>query len=188
MLTLFGGALCFIAYTFVGYPALTAVLARVRPRPLRKDPAFRPHVSLIVVAYNERDVIGPKLENCAALDYPSERLELMVVTDGSDDGTDTVASTFPGVRVLHQPRRAGKLAAMNRAAQAACGELLVFSDANNLYSSTALRELAAAFADPSVGIATGRRAIDDGSGRSLDRAEGLYWRYESKLKEWEART
>jgi cellulose synthase/poly-beta-1,6-N-acetylglucosamine synthase-like glycosyltransferase len=110
------------------------------------------------------------------------------VTDGSNDGTDAIARTFPGVVVLHQPAREGKLAAMNRAAEAAHGELLVFSDANNLYTPTALRELAAAFADPSVGIATGRKAIDDGSGRALDRAEGLYWRYESKLKEWESRS
>jgi cellulose synthase/poly-beta-1,6-N-acetylglucosamine synthase-like glycosyltransferase len=186
MLFVFAGGVGLIAYVFAGYPALAAALARVRPRPVRADRDFRPDVSLVVVAYNERDVIAGKLANCAALDYPPDRLELIVVTDGSDDGTDEVARSFPGVRVLHQPERAGKLAAMNRAAGLARGGFLVFTDANNVYTSEALRELVAPFADPTVGIATGRKAIDDGSGRPLDRAEGLYWRYESKLKEWEA--
>jgi cellulose synthase/poly-beta-1,6-N-acetylglucosamine synthase-like glycosyltransferase len=188
MLFLFAGGVGLIAYVFAGYPAIAAALARLRPRPVRADAGFRPDVSLIVVAYNERDVIARKLANCAALDYPDDRLELVVITDGSDDGTDEVARAVPGVRVLHQPQRAGKLAAMNRAAQFARGDVLVFSDANNLYTPAALRELVAPFADASVGIATGRKAIDDGSGRPLDVAEGLYWRYESKLKEWEGAT
>jgi biofilm PGA synthesis N-glycosyltransferase PgaC len=89
------------------------------------------------------------------------------------------------VDILHQPERRGKLHAMNRAAAAAGGEVLVFSDANNRYGHEALRELVAPFADPAVGVVSGRKAIDDGSGRPLDRAEGLYWRYESRLKEWE---
>jgi cellulose synthase/poly-beta-1,6-N-acetylglucosamine synthase-like glycosyltransferase len=110
-----------------------------------------------------------------------------VAADGSDDDTAAIAGRFPGVRILHRPERDGKLAAMNRAAAAAHGEILVFSDANNRYEPAALRRLVAPFADPAVGGATGRKAIDDGSGRALDAAEGLYWRYESRLKEWESR-
>jgi len=187
VLALFAGAVGLIAYTFAGYPAIMALLARLRPRPARADPALEPSVSLVVVAYNEADVIDRRLDNCLALDYPRERLELMVAADGSDDGTAEIAARRDGVRVLHRRERRGKLAAMNRAAEVARGDVLVFSDANNDYERGALRALVAPFADPAVGVVTGRKAIDDGSGRALDQAEGLYWRYESRLKEWESR-
>ena len=181
----FFGSIALVVYTFVGYPAIVGVLARVRPRPVRSSPGFEPHVSVVVLAYNEAEIIRDKLENTRALDYPRDRLEILVVADGSDDATAEVANQVEGVRVLHEPERRGKLAAMNRGAAAADGEILVFSDANNRYSPNVLRELVAPFADPSVGVVTGRKAIDDGEGRPLDRAEGLYWRYESKIKEWE---
>jgi len=184
---LFLGSVALVLYTFLGYPAIVALLARVRPRPVRSSPSFQPTVSIVILAYNEADVIREKLENTRALDYPGDRLEVVVVADGSDDRTAEVAAEVDGVRVLHEPERRGKLAAMNRGAAVAQGEILVFSDANNSYSPNALRELLAPFADPSVGVVTGRKAIDDGSGRPLDRAEGLYWRYESKIKEWETR-
>lgn len=186
MLVVFAAAVGLIAYTFVGYPAIVAVLAHVRPRPVRADARFEPSVSLIIVAHDEADVIAARLENCFELDYPSDRLEVMVAADGSRDATAEVAGRFPGVRVLHHPERRGKLAAMNRAAAAARGEVLVFSDANNHYEPSALRRLVAPFADPEVGGATGRKSIDDGSGRALDGAESLYWRYESQLKAWES--
>jgi cellulose synthase/poly-beta-1,6-N-acetylglucosamine synthase-like glycosyltransferase len=187
VVVLFAAAAGLIAYTFAGYPAIIAALARLRPRPVRADPGFEPAVSLVIVAFNEADVIASRLENCFALDYPRDRLEVIVAADGSDDGTDEIARAFGGVRVLHRPERRGKLAAMNRAAAAAGGEILVFSDANNRYDRRALRALVAPFADPAVGCVTGSKRIDAGSGRDLDRAEGLYWRYESRLKEWESR-
>jgi cellulose synthase/poly-beta-1,6-N-acetylglucosamine synthase-like glycosyltransferase len=183
----FAFAVGLVAYTFAGYPALAAALARLRPRPVRADPDFEPDISLVILAYNEEDVIEERLRNCLALDYPPERLELLVAADGSDDATPRLARAHGGARVLHRPERQGKLAAMHHAFEETRGEIVVFSDANNRYSPTALRELAAPFADPQVGAVTGRKAIDDGSGRALDRAEGLYWRYESKLKEWESR-
>jgi cellulose synthase/poly-beta-1,6-N-acetylglucosamine synthase-like glycosyltransferase len=183
---LFAGSGALVLYAFAGYPAIVALLARARPRPVRSDPASTPHVSLIVLAYDEAEIIEDKLRGTLALDYPPERLEVLVVTDGSRDGTPERARRVPGVRVLHDPRRGGKLAAMNRGRAEARGEILVFSDANNRYSRDALRALVAPFADPEVGVVTGRKAIDDGSGRPLDRAEGLYWRYESRLKAWES--
>jgi biofilm PGA synthesis N-glycosyltransferase PgaC len=175
-----------IANVFAGYPAAIALLARLRPRPLRGEPDFTPAISLVILAHNEADVIEEKLRNVRELDYPQERLEVLVVTDGSSDDTPERARSFPGVRVLHEPERRGKLVAMNRGLQVASNDILVFSDANNLYTRDALRELVAVFADPSVGAATGRKSIDDGSGRALDRAEGIYWRYESKIKQWES--
>ncbi len=179
-------AIALVAYVFVGYPAIVALLARFRPRPIASDCDATPRLSVIVLAYNEESVIGARLENLRSLDYPPEALEVIVVADGSSDSTEAVASRVPGVRVLFDPARAGKLAAMHRGAAAATGEILLFSDANNAYTRETLRELVAPFADPSVGVVTGRKAIDDGTGRPLDRAEGLYWRYEDKIKRWES--
>lgn len=186
MIPLLFGSVGLIAYTFVGYPALAGVLARVRPDPVRSDPGFEPTVSLVIAAYNEEDVIEQRLRNAHELDYPRERLEVMVVADGSDDGTPDVAARVPGTKVLYQPERRGKLAAVERAAREATGEIIVVTDANNTYSPNALRELVAPFADPRVGVVTGRKMIAGADMRALDQAEGLYWRYEAKIKEWEA--
>ncbi len=186
MIAAFAGAVALVVYTFAGYPAILATWARLRPRPVHLDPAFRPRVTLIIAAFNEQDEILARLENALAADYPAELLEVVVAADGSDDRTAELASTIPGVRVLHEPERRGKLAAMVRATDAATGAVLVFSDANNRYLPQTISELVAPFADPAVGVVAGRKAIDDGSGRELDRAEGIYWRYESKIKTWES--
>jgi len=188
MLALLLGSLGLVAYVFVGYPAIMAVLARIAAKPVRGDDSFRPTVSLIIAAHNEAAVIDEKLDNVAALDYPREALQVIVAADGSDDDTAERAARHPGVIALHRPERLGKLAAINRALDAATGEVLVFSDANNLYSPNAVRELVAPLADPTVGLVAGAKVIDASGGRSLDQAEGLYWRYESKLKEWESAT
>lgn len=186
MLAVLITAIGLIAYTFVGYPAIVAVLSRLRPRPIRHDPGFEPTVSLIVAAYNEEDVIAWRLANIADLEYPADRLQVIVVADGSDDSTADLARALPGTTVLHRPERAGKRAAIERGVAAANGELLVLTDANNRFTRETLHALVEPFADPSVGVVTGRKAIDDGSGRPLDRAEGLYWKYESRIKRWES--
>jgi len=182
---LLAGSLGLVAYVFAGYPALMALLARIRPRPVQHDPRHRPTVSLMVVAYNEAPVIEQKLLNCAQLDYPAERLEVIVIADGSDDGSPDRLRDRAGVRLLFEPERRGKLMAMDRGARHAKHEILVFSDANNLYSPDALLELVAPFADPAVGVVTGRKAIASDTGRPLDETESLYWRYESQIKAWE---
>ncbi len=175
-----------ITYVFAGYPAIIAALARMRPRVVAADSGHAPRVSLIIAAHNESAVIDEKLRNVAALDYPKDQLEVIVAADGSDDDTAERAARHPGVLVLHRPERLGKLAAINRAVDASTGAVLVFSDANNLYSADSLRELVAPLADPSVGLVSGRKVIEDPNGRELDRAEGLYWRYESAIKRWES--
>ena len=180
------GSALLVVYTFAGYPLLIALRARLRPQPVRADDGATPRLSVIVVAHNEEDLIEQKLRDTLRLDYPADRLEVIAVCDGSDDETAARAARVEGVTVLFEPVRRGKLAAMNRAFDASSGEVVVFSDANNRYSSNALRALVAPLADPAVGVATGRKGIDDGSGRPLDRAEGLYWRYESKIKTWES--
>ncbi|GAB4159794.1 MAG: glycosyltransferase family 2 protein [Candidatus Promineifilaceae bacterium] len=181
-----------IGYHYAGYPALLWLLARLRPRPTRQGTAL-PAISLIIAAYNEADVIAAKAENSLALDYPPDRLEIIFVTDGSDDGTADVAATYAaqGVRLLHQSQRQGKSAAINRAAAQANGDILVFSDANAFYLPDALRLLVRHFADPQVGGVSGQKTIR----RSHDRRQpasgvsdssSLYWRYESAIKRWES--
>jgi cellulose synthase/poly-beta-1,6-N-acetylglucosamine synthase-like glycosyltransferase len=179
------GSLGLVAYTFVGYPAVMCAAARLRPRPIRSDASFEPRLTVIVAAWNEEAVIAGKLENLRSLAYPQDLVQIIVAADGSDDATVELANSVDGTVVLHRPERAGKLAAIARAATAATGDIILVSDANNHYSSGALRALVAPFADPEVGVVTGRKQIDDDLGRPLDQAEGLYWRYESKLKEWE---
>jgi len=179
------GSLGLVLYTFVGYPAMMCAAARLRPRPIRSDPSFEPRLTVIVAAWNEEDVIVGKLENLRSLAYPQERVQIIVAADGSDDATVALSQSVEGTIVLHRPERAGKLAAIARAAAEATGDIILVSDANNHYSGGTLRALVAPFADPEVGVVTGRKQIDDQLGRSLDQAEGFYWRYESKLKEWE---
>jgi cellulose synthase/poly-beta-1,6-N-acetylglucosamine synthase-like glycosyltransferase len=141
-----------------------------------------PRVSLIVAAYDEEEVIEAKVTNALALDYPRERLELIVASDGSSDATAERARSAAADVVLELPR-AGKLAAQNAAAEKATGEILAFSDANSAWSADALRHLIEPFADPAVGYACGQVRFLDPKGGNL---EGAYWRYEMKVREMES--
>jgi glycosyltransferase involved in cell wall biosynthesis len=178
---LFWGSLGALAWTHAGYPAATAVLARIHPRRARKEDV-EPSVSLIVAAHNEETVIRQKLENLLALDYPSERLEIVVASDSSTDGTDAiveeVASRESRVRLLRCPR-AGKVAAQDRAVSETSSEIVAFSDANSIWSPDALRKLLRSFADPDVAYVCGRLALQESNGANR---EGLYWRYELWLR------
>ncbi len=176
-----------IIYTYLGYPLLLSLLARTRPKP----PAYKPtacKVTLLIAAYNEQAAIADKLENSLALDYPADRLQILVAADGSDDCTPDIVRTFGerGVELSYSPLRRGKMAAINRAIPQARGEILIFSDANNMYEFKALRELVAPFADPTVGAVSGAKSIMRGDG-TLGESEGLYWRYESFIKQQETR-
>ena len=175
-----------LAWTHAGYPLAAAVLARLRPRPVRKDDAT-PEVTVVVAAHDEEDVIARRLENLLALDYPQEALEIVVASDGSTDGTDAaveaVAQRDPRVRLLARPRE-GKVAAQDAAVATTSREIVAFSDANALWEPAALRTLVRSFADPDVAYVCGqvRLGRPDGSNR-----EGVYWRYEMWLRENESR-
>ncbi len=176
-----------ILYTYAGFPILLTLLARTRPKP----PAYKaasPTVTLIITAYNEETAIAEKLENSLSLDYPADRLQVLVAADGSNDRTADIVRAFAqrGVELSYNPPRRGKMAAINRAVPLARGEILVFSDANNMYEPNALRELVAPFADPSVGGVTGAKSILGGDG-ALGESEGMYWKYESFIKQQETR-
>ena len=154
---LFWFSLVWLFYIYVGYPLLVLVLSWLRPRPVHTA-ATVPRVTIIIPAFNEAACIRSTLENKLALDYPADHLELLVVSDASTDDTEAIVQEYAGPRVhlIRQDQRQGKTAALNRAVQVATGEILVFSDANSLYASNALRFLMENFADPSVGYVTGR--------------------------------
>jgi len=173
-----------IVYTHLGYPLALRLLLALRRRPTLKPGVWEelPRVSLIVAAYDEEEVIEAKVANALALDYPRERLEVIVASDGSVDATvDRARAAGAGI-VLELPR-AGKVAAQNAAAEKATGEILAFSDANSVWSDDALRHLVEPFADPAVGYACGQVRFLDPEGGNL---EGAYWRYEMKMREMES--
>ena len=176
-----------IVYTYVGYPAVLWLATRNRhddPPPMTEWPT----VSIVIAAYNEAAGIADKLAETLALDYPGPAPEVVVVTDGSDDATPDLARRFsdPRVTVLHDPERAGKAAAVNRGVAEAAGDIVVFSDANNSFANDALVHLIRPFADPEVGGVTGAKSTTtnvDG----VNASEGLYWRYEAAIRNWESR-
>jgi cellulose synthase/poly-beta-1,6-N-acetylglucosamine synthase-like glycosyltransferase len=180
---------CLLAqgYHFVGYPLLLALLARVAPKPHVRKPAHR-KVSLIISCFDEAPVIAEKLENSLALSYPD--LEIIVNSEGSRDATPQIVARYAdrGVIGMHGVERRGKSKAMNAAVQRASAQILVFSDANVFYEPGAIDAIAANFADPQVGVVTGRKEVrpsaKDGSNAAA--AEGVYWRYENAIKELES--
>jgi hypothetical protein len=172
-------AIALIAYTHLGYAILLGVLVRPHARPQPAEAGDEPRVSLIVAAHNEGDVIAEKVQNMLALDYPGEKLELIVASDGS---TDRTVHASGGVRALDLPRR-GKVPTQDAAVEAASGDILAFSDANAFWEPHALRTLVRAFADPQVGYACGQLVYlaPDGSNQ-----EGAYWRYENWVRALES--
>ena len=176
-----------ILYTYVGYPIIIFLLARLRPCPVQKQ-AIQPKVSMIIAACNEEKIIRSKLENSLKLSYPRELLEVIVVADGSTDRTAEIVSAFRdrGVQLLYQPRREGKTAALNRAFPASSGEILFFSDANTHYQADAIERLVRNFYDPSVGGVSGRKILLADSARKATEGETAYWSYEASLKRWES--
>jgi len=184
---LFWFCVLFIGYVYVGYPLLVSFLARLRGKP-GEYPDITPQVSILIAAYNEQDVIAAKLENTLALDYPNECLQILVAVDGSDDRTAEIVQSFEdrGVELSYDVRRRGKMVAINRAVPRLKHEIVVFSDANNLYAADALLELVKPFSDPKVGAVTGSKNIVEDTDAHA-RADGLYWKYESFIKENETR-
>ncbi|MHB8059707.1 MAG: glycosyltransferase family 2 protein [Gaiellaceae bacterium] len=184
---IFWASLGLIVWTHFGYPLFMGLLARLRPRPVGKA-EIEPSVVLVVAAHDEEDVIGRRLENLLALDYPAEKLEIFVASDGSTDRTDEIVSEVaarePRVHLL-ACERGGKTLAQNRVVRETGSELLAFTDANTEWAPDALRKLVANFADEGVAYVSGKLQLtaSDGSNR-----EGLYWRYELWLRSNESKT
>jgi cellulose synthase/poly-beta-1,6-N-acetylglucosamine synthase-like glycosyltransferase len=197
--TLFWLSAGLIAYTHLGYPLVLRLLVQLRAltaggddredspgggslRSATGPAAGTPTVSLIIPAYDEEDVIADKVANALALDYPRDRLQVIVASDGSGDATAERARAAGAGLVLELPA-GGKVAALNAAAEQAAGEVLAFSDANSVWAHDALRRLVAPFADPAVGYVCGQVRFLDPEGNNL---EGAYWRYEMTVREAES--
>jgi cellulose synthase/poly-beta-1,6-N-acetylglucosamine synthase-like glycosyltransferase len=181
-----GAALLF--YTYVGYPLLLALVSRLRPRPVRRA-EWTPQVSVIITAYNEERDLAAKLENTLLLDYPADKLEIIVASDCSNDRTDEIAGQFSprGVRLYRQRERLGKTSAQNMAVEQARGEVILFSDATTLYNRDVLRQLLPSFADETVGCVAGRLIYVDPADSSVGQGARSYWGYETFLKHHESR-
>lgn len=176
-----------LAYIYVGYPLLLQLLVSWRsPRRVRCAP-IEPTVTFVISAYNEVAVIGRKIENALALDYPQDNLRVVVISDQSDDGTDDIVRQYAGrgVLLVRQEQRLGKTAGLNRTIPSLTSEIVVFSDANAMYERNALRKLVRNFADPAVGCVTGEARYTKGPRNAADRGERAYWGYEMRIKRLE---
>jgi cellulose synthase/poly-beta-1,6-N-acetylglucosamine synthase-like glycosyltransferase len=193
MFVLFWFSLFMTVYAYLGYPALLWLLARCANRPTSRGNLSHenklPPVTLLVSAYNEETVMGEKIHNALSLDYPRELLEVVVVSDGSNDGTTSVVSSFAdkGVVLRHYEGRIGKTACLNRAVPLATGEIIVFSDANSTYDRSALNALVHPFEDSRVGFVTGWTQYGSSRDKSALNSLGLYSRLELITKELESR-
>jgi cellulose synthase/poly-beta-1,6-N-acetylglucosamine synthase-like glycosyltransferase len=187
--TAFWLSVLFLAYAYGGFALVVALVGMVRRRAVRRAP-ITPRVSLVIAAYNEEAVIGDRLQNALASDYPRERLQVLLACDGCTDGTELVARRYAEhrVEVLSLPRQ-GKIPALNEAVRHATGDILVFSDANTMCDPAALRALVRNFADPEVGGVVGHTSYRlEVASESSSRGEDLYWNYDTWLKQLESRS
>ena len=175
-------SVAFCLYTLAGYPLLLEILARLKTKPVRKAPA-RKTVSVLLPVFNGAAWIGSKLETLLALDYPRDLIEILVVSDGSTDATDSIVAGYAGrgdIRLL-RVQHGGKAAALNRALAEARGEILFFTDVRQQLHPESLSNLVSCFADPTVGAASGELVILEGTKRE-ESSVGLYWQYEKWIR------
>lgn len=185
--TIFWSALLIAAYVYVGYPVLLLLWSKVAPRPVRKR-YIEPSVSIVIAMHDERGNVASKMQNCLDLDYPADKLEIIVSLDAPTDGTDILLHQYASdrIKVLVSPIRKGKAAAVNRGVAAATGEIVLMGDARQRFGRNVVRELVANFADESVGAVSGELVVVDGNGKESADAVGMYWRYEKALRSMES--
>jgi len=178
-------ALILLAYTYFGYPLLLGLLARLFPWRPRPDPTWEPTVSMCVAAYDAEAYIEAKLQSLVGQDYPADKAEILVYSDGSTDGTGSIVAAWaqrdPRIRLIRGETRQGKPTALNRMCEQATGEVLVITDARQPVDSGALRALLSLLAAPEVGCVTGNLVLDGAQG------SGAYWRYENWIRKQESR-
>jgi cellulose synthase/poly-beta-1,6-N-acetylglucosamine synthase-like glycosyltransferase len=184
--------LSIIVYTYVGYGILLYLIIKIRRffnigKKTKPNPDYEPEVTLFIAAYNEKDYVDAKMKNSLELDYPKEKLNIIWVTDGSDDGTPDLVRKYPNTTVLHLDARNGKIGAMNRGMSFVKTPIVIFSDANTGLGKESIRRIVNLFALPKVGCVSGeKRIINKESDVASGAGEGLYWKYESTMKKWDA--
>jgi len=179
----FWGCLLLLVYVYFGFPLLLLLRSRLYPRPYRIG-SETPTVSVVIAARNEEGVIGSRVENLLQVDYPESKLEILVASDGSDDGTNEIVRRYANGRVrLLELDRVGKAAALNAAVGTAAGEVLVFSDANSMFRADAVRQLVGPLADPEVGGVAGNQVyLSPEQGDASVVGEQQYWNFDRSLK------
>lgn len=193
ILKIFFWTLAFIVtYTYIGYGILLYLIIKVR-RIFKKNKnnttntGYEPDITLFISAYNEKDYVAGKMENTMSLDYPKEKLKIIWVTDGSDDGTPGLLREYSNVTVHHLPERNGKISAMNRGMKFVTTPIVIFSDANTMLGKESIKRIAGLFGNASVGCVSGeKRIVNKETDVASGAGEGLYWKYESALKKWDA--
>ena len=181
-----------VVYTYVGYGILLYFIIKIRRifkigKKPNAAPNYQPDVTLFISAYNEKDYVDGKMKNSLELDYPKDKLHIVWVTDGSDDGTPEILKQYNNVTVHHLPERNGKISAMNRGMKFVKTPIVIFSDANTMLGNESIKRIVNLFATPTVGCVSGeKRIINKESDAASGAGEGLYWKYESALKKWDA--
>jgi cellulose synthase/poly-beta-1,6-N-acetylglucosamine synthase-like glycosyltransferase len=176
-----------IFYVYFGYPILVWMVSRVRPQIVKRAP-FEPLVTILITAYNEEKDIRAKLENSLQIDYPQEKLEILVASDGSTDRTDEIVGEFAvrGVKLFRQEGRVGKTITQNNAVEQSSGEIILFSDATTKYQTNVLREILPNFSDAAIGCAAGKLVYVDDSESNVGKGAQSYWNYETFVKQAES--
>lgn len=192
---IFWTLLAVVVYTYLGYGAILFIILKIK-RLIKKDKEKKqttedksqyPEVTLMICAYNEESVIEEKMANIRALDYPKDKLCVMWVTDGSTDNTNKLLSAYPEVKLVFSQERLGKAHAMQHGLQENKNGFVVFTDANTMLNKEAITEVMRLFMDPSVGCVSGeKRVMARNEGQTAAQGEGMYWKYESKLKQWDS--
>jgi poly-beta-1,6-N-acetyl-D-glucosamine synthase len=188
---LFWVCLLTVFYAYFGYGLVLFAIIKIKRLflPIRTiiNNEYKPFVSFIVPCYNESEVLEDKILNTLQLDYPKDKIEFIFITDGSDDGSETIVKQYSQLTSLHQIERRGKSAAENRSVNYAKGEIIIFSDANTSLQPDAVNQLIKHYADPFIGGVSGEKRIQQsGVENAAGAGEGFYWKYESKLKKWDA--
>lgn len=175
-------------YTYVGYPIFVYFVSILFPKSVNKG-SLEPHVTILITAYNEEEAIRGKLRNTLKIEYPEDKLEILVASDGSNDTTDQIVKEFEpmGVRLFHQEGRKGKTFTQNEAVEKATGEIILFSDATTEYQPNVLREVLPNFADDDIGCVAGKLVYVDRSDSDVGKGAKSYWNYETFIKESESR-
>ena len=179
---------CVLGYVYIGYPLVVYLYSVVFAKPLNRG-QIEPTVTILITAFNEESSIREKLENTLAIEYPREKLEILVASDGSTDRTDEIVPEMAdrGVKLFRQEGRVGKTITQNNAVERATGEIVLFSDATTQYSPDVLRQLLPAFADKGVGCVAGRLVYVDEAETNIGAGAKSYWNYETFIKTAESR-
>lgn len=180
-----------VFYTYIGYAIVLFILVKVKGKKTQlttiEEEEELPEVCLFIAAYNEKYILEEKLNNCFSLDYPKDKLKVVFVTDGSNDGSAEFLSKYSQVTVLHEDERKGKINAMNRGMNYITSPIVIFTDANTILNKEAIKLIAKGFYDPKVGCIAGRkRVVSTNQSTASEAGEGLYWKYESWLKKMDA--